>query len=249
MKKILLFICLSVFFIGCKHKQTLNFSTETYALKSENNCFPNNCANIHLEVPKISGNSTIAKNIENDVYAFITNSLSFDHLINENNYNTIINEFIANYDNVYKTYPTEATAWEANYKLNQKSISKSAYQMVYDYYLFTGSAHAIKGKKSFIFDVNDGKQIAIKDLFLNFEGFKKLAKENFTEQTKNTLNKNVRLFEGFGFQLPQAIYFENNEWVLHYNAYEIASNALEETIIKIPENKITPLLNPLHFKN
>lgn len=251
MIKYLLLICLSLSLINCKKENPLQINTITYDLKSEHNCTNENCTYVHIEAPQIIGNEVVSKLINEQYFTFVQEILSFENDAKTNSYDTLALNFIKNYNEAYRTYPENALPWEANFNLEHKPLSLKVYQFVCDYFIFTGGAHGSHAVKSFIIDLNSGKTIPKKELFINFEGFKKYAEAEFRKQMNipGDLNEAGFTFADNKFKLSENFYETKTDWILHYNAYEIAPYVQGSTIIKLPKQEVATYLNPLYFKN
>lgn len=251
MKKLLLFICLSICFFSCKKANKLKVTTKTYSLKSEFNCVQNNCTYAYIEVPFFEGKKNIVKPINDSIFTFVEQTMRFKDDKKTNSYDSLTSNFIKHYNEIYRTYPENALAWEANFKVNYNQISHKLYQVVYEYYLFTGGAHGIQVVKTFIFDTTTGQILPKKELFVNFTGFKKYAETEFKNQLQITGNLNAAgfKFENNQFQLPKNFYQVNNEWVLQYNPNEIVPFGQSATVIKLSNKNVERFLNPIYFKN
>lgn len=251
MKKIVLLICLSIAFVSCKKENPIAFSTKSYDYKSTINCEKENCTYVHIEIPFANGNENIVKPINDSVFSFVNNLLYFENDKKTNSYDTLAQRFIRQYDETSRVFPNETVAWEANIKTAHKNLSEHTYQMVWDYYIFTGGAHALQATKVFFFDLSTGKTIPTKDLFLNFHGFKTYAETEFKKQlnVKAIYSEAGFTFKDNAFDLPQNMYETKNEWILYYNPYEIAPYVLGASVVKLPKEKVQTFLNPIYFKN
>ncbi len=251
MIKYLLFICLSIGFVSCKKEIPLQITTKTYDLKSELDCSVGNCTYVHFEIPSVSGNQAVSKAMNDRFFKFVESIVAFQNDKKTSSYDTLAINFVHNYNEVYRTYPDNAVAWEANFKVNHKAVSPKVYQVVWDYYIFTGGAHGLQAAKVFLFDLSIGDTIPKKDLFINYEGFKRYAETEFKKQLNisGNLNDAGFTFENSKFKLPGNFYQTTNEWILHYNPYEIAPYVQGSTVIKLPKQQVDRFLNPLYFKN
>src|SRR5690606_13551286 len=166
-------------------------------------------------------------------------------------YDTLALNFIDHFNEINRTYPDNAIAWEANFKTEHKGLSNKVYQVFWDYYIFSGGSHGFQAARVFLFDTTTGKTISRKDLFINYEGFKNDANDEFKNQLNITrdLNSAGDTFEKNAYKLPEDFYATTNEWILHYNPYEIAPYVQGATVIKLPKQKVERFLNPLYFKN
>ncbi len=251
MKKLLLFICLSMCFWGCKKENQLKVSTKTYRLNSEFNCVQNNCTYAYIEVPFFEGRKNIVKPINDSIFNFIEQTIRFKGDKKVKSYDTLALNFINHYNEVYLTYPENALAWEANFKVSNNSMSSKLHQVVYEYYLFIGGAHGTQATKVFIFDTTTGQILPKNELFVNFKGFKNYAETEFRKQlnVSGSLKDSGFNFENNQFQLPKNFYQTNTEWILHYNPNEIATFGQGAIQIKLSNNDVERFLNPIYFKN
>ncbi|WCM41355.1 RsiV family protein [Flavobacterium sp. CBA20B-1] len=251
MKKIILFICLSIAFVACKKANSLKVTQKTYSLQSALNCVPNNCTYAHIEVPFFWGNNVVAKPINDSIFKFVQEEIRFQDDKTTASYDTLVLNFINHYNEIFRTYPENALAWEASFKASHQAVSHKLYQVVYDYYMFKGGAHGLQQTKVFVFDTNTGKIVPQKELFVNLAGFKKFAETEFKKQMNITGNLNDAgfTFENNQFHLPNNFYQTQKEWILHYNPYEIAPYVQGATVIKLPKEKVKRFLNPIYFKN
>lgn len=251
MIRYLLFICLSIISVSCKKEIPLQITTKTYDLKSQIDCSVGNCTYVHIEIPVVSGNKEVSKLMNDSIFAFVDEIMARNSDKKTASYDTLALNFITNYNEVSRTYPNHAVAWEANFKTNHKELSPKVYQIYWDYYIFTGGAHGLQAVKVFLFDCETGKTIPTQDLFLNFEGFKDFAETEFKKQRNisGSLNDAGFTFANNQFQLPKNFYETTNEWILHYNPYEIAPYVQGSTIIKLPKQEVERFLNPNYFKN
>ena len=191
MKKILLFICLSFFLSTCAKKETsLQFVTKTFHYKSDINCETGNCTYVHFEIPIASGKPIISNAVNQQIFDFIQNTAFKQVNKTVTSYDSLAINFINQYNEINRTYPNDIIAWEANFKVNHQPLANKVYQIVWDYYLLLGGAHGLQATKVFLLDITTGKQIPEKELFLNYEGFKKYAETEFKQQQQISGNLN-----------------------------------------------------------
>lgn len=250
MKKLFLFLNLSLIFISCKTKPTVVFETKTYDFRTDKNCEEYNCTYIHLEIPVASGDEMITKPINQVLFDFVNDNLHYQNQPKTTSYDSLAQQFIIEYEETTQTYPDFSPAWEANFKVEHNKLSEKVYQVVWNYYMFTGGAHGFLGTKVFFFDLETGKPISTKDLFVNYEGFRKYAQSEFKKQ----MNINGSFAEaGYNldeqhFVLPKNFYLTKSEWLLYYNPYEIAPYVQGASVISLPKEKVASFLNPIYFK-
>jgi len=112
-----------------------------------------------------------------------------------------------------------------------------------------GAAHGFYGNWSLFFDPKTGKEIPLEDLFIDREAFKQIAEVAFRKQYNILPNGNINdsgddyfWFKEDTFELPQNILIREDEVVLFYNPYEIASYASGTIIVEIPMRKVKKIL-------
>src|SRR5690606_27808398 len=125
------------------------------------------------------------------------------------------------------------------------------YQVLWDYYIFSGGANGFHATKVFMIETTTGNTIPLKDLFINYERLKDITESESKKQLNIISDGNTAelTIERNTFKLPDKFYESTNEWILHYNPYEIASYVQGATVIKLPKEKVTRFLNPIYFKN
>src|SRR5690554_942466 len=251
MKKFFLFISLSLIFISCKTKPTVVFETKIYDFRTDKNCEEYNCTYIHLEIPVASGNEMITKPINQVLFNFVNDNLHYHNQPKTTSYDSLAQQFITEYEKTTQTYPDFSPAWEANFKVEHNKLSEKVYQVVWNYYMFTGGAHGFLGTKVFFFDLQTGQQIPVKDLFVNYEGFRKYAQSEFKKQMNisESFSEAGYNFGKQGFKLPENFYLTKSEWVLYYNPYEIAAYVQGASVVSLPKEKVAAFLNPVYLKN
>lgn len=251
MKKFFLLICLSVIFMSCKKEPMVVFTTKNYDFRSNKNCEKDNCTYVHLEIPVASGNEMITKPINEVLFNFVNDHLHYHNQPKTTSYDTLAQQFIAEYEETSRVYPDFSVAWEADFKVKHNNLSDKVYQVVWEYYTFTGGAHGFLGTKVFFFDLQTGKQIPPKDLFVNYEGFRKYAESEFKKQMNisESFSEAGYNFGKQGFKLPENFYLTKSEWVLYYNPYEIAAYVKGASVVSLPKEKVASFLNPVYLKN
>src|SRR5690606_36921399 len=131
MIKYLLFICLSVGFVSCKKEIPLQITTKTYDLKSDLDCTAGNCTYVHFGFQVVSGNESVSKSMNNCFVKFGQSIVALQNDKTASSYDTLALNFIHNYNEVYRTYPGRAVAWEGNFKVNHQDLSPKLYQLVW----------------------------------------------------------------------------------------------------------------------
>lgn len=252
MKKIVLFICLSTLLIGCKEKEKWTIENKKYDLKSTLPCEENNCTHVSLEIPTIETEIPELKKINDHIFELAKEKIEFqDANLKISNYNDLMKSFVNSYDEIKKAFPNEPLPWEATISGTSENFNDKCLNIVLNYYSFTGGAHGNEGVNSAFFNLETGKEIPQKDLFLDYEGFKKIVERDFRSANElsetDNINKKGHLFVNDKFSLAQNIIITPTEIILHYNKYEIAPYSSGITMMKFPMASFKKYLNPLYF--
>lgn len=251
-RKLLLLICFSTLLFNCTKKETWYFETKKYELKTTLPCDNDDCTYVDLIIPTIISDEKEINEINDVVFKNVKKHIAFETENAEiKNYDDLAKSFIASYDEIKNAFPNEPLPWEASVNGTSEVFENKSANIVLNYYTFTGGAHGNEGVVSLFFNLEDGKQISQKDLFLDFEGFKKIAEQDFRASANlsatDDINKNGNIFKDHQFSLPENIIVTQNEIILHYNKYEIAPYSSGITILKFPMKTFKKYLNPLYF--
>lgn len=251
-KKLLILICFSTLLLSCSKKETWQIETKSYQLKTSLPCDENDCTYVDLNIPTIISTDANLKKINNSVFKNVKNQIEVDcDSIKILDYLDLAHSFINSYDEIKRAFPNEPLPWEASVDGTFEIFNSKSINIVLNYYTFTGGAHGNEGVISLFYNLENGKSITQKDLFLDYEGFKKIAERDFRTSVNlspiDDINKNGNLFKNKQFSLPQNIIITQNEIILHYNKYEIAPYSSGTTILKFPMETFKKHLNPLYF--
>ncbi|MCR8743825.1 DUF3298 and DUF4163 domain-containing protein [Romboutsia lituseburensis] len=167
-----------------------------------------------------------------------------------------INEAISNYiDDFKKKIEEESKEYEKQYKtifykakdqyVKYQYEAYSDYQVTYNknnlisipikLYEFTGGAHGMSYLKSFNYDLENKKELKLKDLFKENVNYKKIVNKFINDE----ISKNKDIYftgdEGFkGISDNQSFYIDNEGIVVYFGLYEIAPY-----YVGIPKFKLT----------
>lgn len=236
----------------CTPKETWKIENKNYNLKSTLFCKESNCTYVDLNIPTIVSKQTNLETINALVFKNVKGLIAFE---NENveikNYDELALSFINSYDEIKTAFPNEPLPWEASVEGTSEIFDNKSINIVLNYYTFTGGAHGNEGIVSLFFNLENGNLIPQKELFIDYNGFRKMAEAEFRTSTHLTptdkINKNGNLFKDNQFYLPENIIITQNEIILHFNKYEIAPYSSGTTILKFPMKTFKKYLNPLYF--
>lgn len=115
-----------------------------------------------------------------------------------------------------------------------------------NFYQFTGGAHGYGGTRFLNFDRNTGKKLPVTELFTNLKPLEEMAEKMIRQQYQIPPDQNINAtgfwFEDDRFHLPENIGFTENEILLVYNQYEIASYAEGSISLSIPKSDLASFL-------
>lgn len=253
MRKILILWFATGIFWSCKQPDNTRIENQKYELKSHI-CREEECAKVEIEVPFFSGNNSSFDVINDAVLQQVSSLISFAEKGEQfENYDALMQNFIQSYEKIKTDFPNEPIPWEAEIEADAYRLDEQLVNITYDFYTFTGGAHGSYGKISQFYDMETGKQVAVKQLFVNYSGFEKKVKDKFYTvyqlDENDSLEEKGFLFEDNRFYLTDNIMFTDDKVIVYYNPYEIAPYANGATELKFNFDEVKPYLNPLYFKN
>lgn len=233
--------------LACETETPLSVSAENFSEENISNCNNAKCPEITVNYVLVEGEQSISEKINNELKSFIIASLQIGE--KETNAQTI-EEAAENFIKTYKMHSAEFPDMAAEYfsEINVSDIFKNDQLLSFQLkqYKFTGGAHGY-GTTHFVnFDPATGEKLSIKDMFSDFDAFKKVAEKKFRKAHKISENENINStgfwFEDDTFYLPETVGFTNKEVLFHYNQYDIASYAEGPIELAIPIKDIQQFL-------
>jgi hypothetical protein len=200
---------------------------------------PNNKL-VEVNIPKASGNSVVAKQINDEINKTAVAVLQ----IGEQNAITskTIEESIVLFNDEYQTFnsdfPDVSQPWEAQIDGEVMFQSPEVISISVTSYVNTGGAHGNTNISFLNFNASTGKRIQNSDLIKNKEAFKTIAKSYF----KEAVTEDDVLFDPDNFQLPTNVGFTEEGIILLYNTYEIAPYSTGIIDFTIPFEKVNDIL-------
>jgi len=114
----------------------------------------------------------------------------------------------------------------------------------YVYADYMGGAHGMQSYHYKNIDIKKTKELELADIFENIDDFYTVAELAFNEKYKSDRDSGAFWFTNNKYEFSQEYGFGNKAFILHYNAYEIASYAQGDIIIEIPYAKLKDVLKP-----
>ena len=219
-------------FQTCKEESLMSFSEIN--ITTENNTL------VDINIPKASGNESIANAINSEISNIIIQELNIGDT-NDSTSLTIeesINSFNREYLAFIDEFPESNQAWEALIDGDVIFQSENIITISLTSYINTGGAHGILQISLLNFDAVSGHRIPNQNLFNNQEAFTNLAKTFFD----TTVEERTILFEPDNFTLPANMGYSDDGLLLLYNVYEIAPYVTGIIDFIIPYEKIEAYL-------
>lgn len=112
----------------------------------------------------------------------------------------------------------------------------------YFYTDYMGGAHGMQSYHYKNLDIRKSKKLELTDIFKNIDDFYTVAETAFNEKYQSDRDSGAFWFANNKYELPQEYGFGSKAFILHYNAYEIASYAQGDIVIGIPYSKLKGIL-------
>ena len=114
--------------------------------------------------------------------------------------------------------------------------------LCYFYSDYMGGAHGVQSYHYKNLDIRKSKELALSDIFENMDDFYAIAESSFNEKYQSERESGEFWFTNNKYEFSQEYGFGSKAFILHYNAYEIASYAQGDIIIEIPYSKLKGIL-------
>lgn len=243
MKKGLLFLLFLI--VGCQSYPELTFKDVSYEQKSSIVLEGGQSTDVHFIIPNCEQNEEVCDEINQFFVRSTAQILGFEKGKQNKTYDDLAKQFIQSYDKLHKVLPTDVVPWEAKIQGHVEDTD-SLVNAYLSYYVFSGGTSIEEGVKSGFFDKSTQKQVAVKDLFLNYVQFEKIVEQQFVTQFGDYRSKEF-YFEKELFRMGQNHYIKDNYWIVNYATGEIAPMYKGVFEVKIPMEELQSVLNPIYF--
>lgn len=221
--KYIFLICSFFLFQTCEEEEYITFS--------EVNITTKNNSLVDINIPKASGNSTKAEEINTEISNIIAKELRLgdSNIVTSKSIEESIDSFNKEYQSFMSDFPESNQIWEVQIDGDVIFQSEEIITISLTSYINTGGAHGVLTITLTNFDALTGKRIPNTDLTNNADLFKSIAKRFFD----NSIEDKSSLFEPDNFSLPANIGYTEDGILFIYNTYEIApysSGLIEFTV-------------------
>lgn len=234
---------------GCKKEMTIQFSSESMTEASLELCAASDCPEITINYLEVLGDNEASTAINEAVQDFVLASLNIgeDDTPSAKSITEAANQFVTIYHEEKAEYYDMTSEYEAEISVSETYSSKNFLSLEMRQYKFTGGAHGFGSTIFKNFDTFSGEEISIGKLLKNEGEFTNLAERHFRRKYEIAENESVNApgfwFEDDVFQLPENIGFSEENVILIYNQYEIASYADGPIEISFPIKEAQSFLN------
>ena len=238
MKKVSLILSLFMILVACKKEDPrLTYDIEVIKTESLALCDEGLCPEIAIDKVTMGGGA-FADTINTAVEKHLIDLLIMDpdeakkvHTLDE-----ALQNFVQNYRVYRSDFPDAIPEYEVSSTSSISFDNGKLLCIAFDDYTYYGGAHGYGSTFYLNFDKDLQQVLTPEMLFKDLEGFKRLAEKRFRSQyqiqPEEDLSETGYFFTEDTFTLPQNIGFRNDQLILLYNPYEIASYADGQLILK-----------------
>jgi len=254
MKKLIFYftsVLIVTFFFSCENKtdkqKTVNkqqtvfdaYSWEHIFVKDEQ-CADeeiHKCTHVLLDFPVLKGEQMANANLL--VNHYIADVVGYGDAENpaEVNLEEAANSLVKDFQEFHKEFPDSPQVWHVRLKSKITYEQEELLCLMIVSETFMGGAHGTLNKRYLTFNLQNGEPVHLIDRIADKAAFMIIAERNFRKQKKLSpiadLEKAGYWFADNKFALPANIGIDDQGYLLHYNAYEIAPYSMGPTDIKI----------------
>jgi len=250
LKKVSLFLSFFMILVACK-KEEAKLTYDLQVIKTENLalCDTGLCPDISIDRVTMGGGAfadTINKAVDQhlvDLLIMDPDEAKKSHTLDE-----ALENFVQNYRVYRNDFPDAIPEYEVNSTCSIGFDNGKILCLTFDDYTYYGGAHGYGSTHFLNFDKDLQQVLSPEMLFQDLEGFKRLAEKRFRSQyqvqPEEDLSETGYFFTEDTFTLPQNIGFKNDQLILLYNPYEIASYADGQLILKFDLAEVKDFLKP-----
>jgi hypothetical protein len=229
----------SMILVFCTPSNKTSADQIVYREKSEEfqRCVEGACAEIALSYPIFEGEPLLAEQLNEHVNQLLVGYIKVGDQ-KPNNLKGAIRDFFVAYLQNRQESNVADQPWELEISGKVTYQTKHLLGLRFSSYSFLGGAHPNTHESHLTIDLDSGGTIlGQKDMVLNKDKLLALAQKKFRDfhqvEPAASLEEDGRFFlKNEGFFLPQSMGYEQNNFVLFYNNYEIGSYAMGSTELR-----------------
>ena len=233
--------------ISCDQPAPLSFENLHLDLENRTDCNDYPCPLIDLDYPVAIGEDAVSIAISDGLEQRVIGSFQMNPDIpRASTVEEAMQQFIDTYRSDKAEFPDMSGQYEVSIGIEESFRNSTIICFRQGDFKYTGGAHGNGQTLYQIFDLNSGEEIPFDQLIKDREGLKRLAEEKFRQKfdinASESINSPGFWFDNELFELPETMGFENEELMLIYNTYEIASYADGTVEVGIPLDEVMPFL-------
>ena len=232
-------LILASLLFGCRKEESFQF--EIKALEKET-CISAQCATVNVSFPFYSGTSEqefmLNAHIEQQLLMMVSQgehhdmdlAAAIDSILQE--YQAFVEEF------------GPSQAWEVEVNVRESYRGKGVLSIQFDSFVYMGGAHPNSFRQYLNIDTQTGSLLKNEEIIKNEQKLLALVERKFREhhgvEDGVSLEDDGRFFlpEDGKFFLPVSIGFEEGDFVVYYNAYEIGPYVMGPTSLKFDRKEL-----------
>ena len=224
---------------GC-HKEE-GFQFEIKAIEKET-CVSGHCATVSISFPFYSGTSEqefmLNAHIEQQLLMMVNQGEQHDVDL-EAAIDGILQEY-----QVFAEEFGSSQGWEVEVNARESYRGKGIVSLQFDSFVYMGGAHPNSFRQYLNIDPMTGSLLKNGDIIKNEEKLLTLVERKFRDhhgvEHGVSLEEDGRFFlpEDGGFFLPVSMGFEEGDFVVYYNAYEIGPYVMGATLLKFDRKEL-----------
>ncbi|OAB80376.1 DUF3298 and DUF4163 domain-containing protein [Cochleicola gelatinilyticus] len=248
--RILILLFSGLILTACKNNtatEPLTFSSESVTESDLPSCKNEDCPKITLNYELAAGDSSTSEAINKTLEKHIIASLQLgDDVITAKTIPAAMEYFVSRYRKDKEKFPDTTFEYEAKVDLSKLAQLEKLVSFELQSYQFAGGAHGYQATTFLNFNTETGTLLSRSELFKNEKEFKTFAETKFKEANNIAVNENINStgfwFEDDTFFLPDTIGFTEDNLILYYNQYDIASYADGPIELEIPRKEAEAFL-------
>ncbi len=249
LKKEILALILLVVLTSCKEEVTpLSYNSEVLNKENLALCEEGLCPEISIEKLIASGGGSFAETINGAIDSHLINLLVMDPDVAPQikSFDEALENFVHNYRVYRSDFPDAIPGYEVSSASKIAFDKEQLLSLEFEDYTYYGGAHGYGSTHFINFDKEIQQVLTPETLFKDLSAFKSFAEKRFRNQYNigpdQDLGETGFFFENDTFVLPQSIGFKNDQLVLLYNPYEIASYAEGQLELKFNLTEVQEFL-------
>lgn len=238
MRKLILLL-FTVALFSCEKKEMLAFEMKTY---QEQACHANLCATVELSYPYYLGDSEVSLYLNTHIEQQLTMMAQTGEAAGAETLSLAVTNFLEDYLQFMREFEDAMQEWTLDIRANQSFQGDDLLSIVFENYSYTGGAHPNFYQQYVNFSKSSRAIIPNSELIVDEEKLMHLAERKFRAyfeiEDGVDLAADDRFFLEDGFVLPLTMGYEDGDFILFYNPYEIGPYVLGATTLRLTKDEM-----------